>query len=415
MKKLNLRLPLLFFACMIAILTSGCKKEEQINLLADVNNTENKGTIFKIIETEYVINNGSESPDGDRDSRIVYTYNDNNTLQNKKFIKFDGIEGVDNIDGVDGARLIREETYKYDENDVLVEKAIMSTQFATPGECLETYYNDADHIRIKNFICKANTEENFEELFDYNDDWILTKHRFRGKMYNYDEEYSILSPRQVEYRHFTVEGKTRKLTAKTLKEFNDRNQLIKESDFSIEKLNDTTSTTIFTYDERGNLTRKQTKVLNDGRRDGDVTTFKYEFDTQGNWIKKTSSTNGVVDGSTTRDIFYTKEQVSKHEVSIASSKPKEEPDSRTELRFVKDLEILLVGSTYVKAKLLLGQYDNLASHYNVIYLLYRSKAKDDNGNARDIKVTLHTPQGESWVDAAIIQKVELLEEGEALR
>ena len=417
MKKSNFKLKLCLTAFVLTILLNGCKKEEKINLLADVNFTENTGTILKIVESEYYIDSDSEMPDdGQLDSRIVYTYNENNTLKNKKFIKFDGIEGVDNFDGVDGARVVREETYKYDEKDILVEKIIMSTQNVTRGECLETYYNDAEHLRIKNFICRANPEENYEELFDYNDDWVLTKHRFRGKQYIYDEEYNLISPLQIEYRHFTVEGSVRKLTAKSLKEYNDKNQLVKESDFSIERLNDTTSTTVFRYDERGNLVRKQTKIVNDGRKDGDVTIFTYEFDTHGNWTKKTSTTNGMVDGYTDRNILYTKEQLSQYEAAIASSKPKEQSDSAPQLRFAKDLEILLVGSTYVKAKLLLGQYDKLESNYNVIYLLYRSKAKDENGNTRNIKLTLHTPAtSESWVEAAIIQKVDLLDEGEALQ
>ena len=88
------------------------------------------------------------------------------------------------------------------------------------------------------------------------------------------------------------------------KAYNSKNQLFVSTQSN--GAGETTSSTMFRYDENGNETEVLTISvdLQTNKTTEEKHTTTYEYDATGNWIKKTDFTNGVVNYTMERVITY---------------------------------------------------------------------------------------------------------------
>lgn len=197
-----------------------------------------------------------EYPDGHK-SKKTYEYNDKNYLI-KKIIH--------------GKSYLIVDTYKYDKNGNLI--TIYNTDENNSNKGKETYKYD-----IKNQLIKKGqyySDGSFSYLWEY----------------KYDEKGNKI----IEI----ITGLYESLSRKKLFRYDNRNNLTRITIYDIKE--SLIGEEFYQFDSKNNIIEERFSYPADKRND--LWNYKYEFDKNRNWIKRTSFKNNIVQFVTDRKIEY---------------------------------------------------------------------------------------------------------------
>ena len=271
-------------------LLSGCKKDSA-TAKNDITLMKLNGKVKSIRSTDFrAVVNGGSIPMG---YRIDTGDSDIFTGFNEKGYKTE--EGFFDVNAVLTDRIV----FKYNEKDKLVEMATYKSagslekrrtfRYDEKGNLAEkTDFDTAGQACSDRMLYKCDEKGNIIEETIYRP--CDKKESYSS--FKYDERENI-----IEYMNYADDGR---LIMKTVLTYDNKNNLIEGNNSSDNEIY--SNRAVFRYDDKNNCIG-----FTSYKKDGSLSfnhEYKYEYDSRGNWIKKTTYYNGNATMITVREIKY---------------------------------------------------------------------------------------------------------------
>ncbi len=175
-----------------------------------------------------------------------------------------------------------------------------------------------------------------------------------------------------------------------------------------------TGETLFTYDEHNNVINVTSKIRNAwGQGENVITTYRYNYDNKGNWIRKLEFKNGKLNTWTERTIYYAsspsdynkiveiekqaietiKNRLENEKQSLDSIHNKEIEEATRKKQYEDSLiairqlyeEMDLIINREIIQKHITASYDYNSSFYNMKYYGFKNKIRECNVNGTTIE------------------------------
>lgn len=291
---------------------AGCTRMDVDN---DWKQSQLKGAVKSYFEVSYHAETKFGEVTKGRPGRESFLENDTEIIFDKK-----GHKTKEKVYFSDGT-LSGQSTFKYDKNEKLIEhyisgygkdtfeydmngNMVRETTFILGQDSLSelklSKYDDHG-LRTSLIGYKADGNLDFKIKYDYNkkgnkaqESYYDSKSNlYEDRFYDYDSDGNIIKERRVNFKP--------KSFFETRYKYDDHNNIIEELITSSGGLN---STHTYDYDENGNKI-KQTNVVSDGLRW--ESTWKYKYDSYGNWVEKIAFEEGEAKFLLERTIKYYEE------------------------------------------------------------------------------------------------------------